>query len=252
MQPRRTYKNLASVRRGRERHDHSLKANQPKPMTPKEDARLNEMNLSSLLALVESGNLPVAISSVKANPDPVEASATFIELARQTYRQLKDVSSMVAIADAGTQFALSQGGPSVDVGKLRRNAKVLAFNTAANCWPGWGDEGVEIRTEHLEAGLKLATLFRDLTEELDLGHKERGTAHWLIGALHLAMGEFAESIAALQRAKDEYRAGGNSDQLLMAEGYAALALKAQPASRSAGALELDRILRQLGNQNSKE
>ena len=220
-------------------------------MTPKEDARLNEMNLSSLLALVESGNLPVAISSVKANPDPVEASAAFIELARQTYRQLKDVSSMVAIADAGTQFALSQGGTS-NASKLKKNAKVLAFNTAANCWPGWGDEGIEIRTEHLEAGLKLATLSRDLTEELDLGHKERGTAHWLIGALHLAMGEFAESIAALQRAKDEYRAGGNSDQLLMAEGYAALALKAQPASRSAGALELDRILRQLGNQNSKE
>ena len=213
------------------------------------------MDSASLLALVQSGNLAEAISLVKTNANPTEASAAFIDLSRQTYRQLKDVSSMIALGNAGTQFALSQAAASessADADKLKRNAKVLAFNTAANCWPGWGDADIEIKKEHLEAGLNLATLCRDMTLELDLGHKERGTAYWLIGALHLANGEYAKSLSALQHARDEYQAGGHSDQVLMVEGYAALALKAQPETMSSGARELDRILQLLGEQNSKE
>lgn len=221
----------------------------------KEDTSLNEMDLVSLLALVQTGKVADAIAVVKANPNPMEAAAAFIELSKQTYRDLKDVSSMVALGNAGTQFAVSKAASSenfADAEKLRKYAKVLAFNTAANCWPGWGDIGIDIKTEHLQAGLTLAELCRDLTVELKLGHKERGTAHWLIGALDLAMGHYAESLAELQRAKEEFRAGGNSDQVLLADGYAALALKAQPESRLAGAHELDRILLLLGNQNSKE
>lgn len=220
-----------------------------------EGTSLNEMDLVSLLALVQTGKVADAIAVVKANPNPMEASAAFIELSKQTYRDLKDVSSMVALGNAGTQFAVSKAASSensADAEKLRKYAKVLAFNTAANCWPGWGDIGIDIKTEHLQAGLKLAELCRDLTVELKLGHQERGTAHWLIGALDLAMGHYADSLAELQRAKEEFRAGGNSDQVLLADGYAALALKAQPESRLAGAHELDRILLLLGNQNSKE
>jgi tetratricopeptide (TPR) repeat protein len=215
----------------------------------------SEVDLVSLLALIQTGKVIEAISIVEANPNPMEASAAFIELSRQAYREVKDISSMVAIGNAGTQFALSKAASSensADAEKLKKSARILAFNSAANCWPGWGDAGIDIKKDHLQAGLKLAVLCRDLVVELNLGYKERGGAHWLIGALHLAMGQYAEALAGVRRAKEEFQAGGDSDYVLMAEGYAALVLKAQPESRLTGSQELARILLLLGNRDSKD
>jgi hypothetical protein len=104
--------------------------------------------LVSLLALVQTGKVAEAISIVEAIPNPMEASVAFIELSRQAYRELHDISSMVALGNAGTQFALSKAASSedsADADKLRRSAKILAFNTAANCWPGWGDISLDIK-----------------------------------------------------------------------------------------------------------
>jgi tetratricopeptide (TPR) repeat protein len=221
----------------------------------KEDISPSEVDFVLLLALVQSGKVIDAISIVEAIPNPMEASVAFIELARRTYRELQDISSMVALGNAGTRFALLEAGAaenSADAEKLRKYAKILAFNTAANCWPGWGDVGIDIKEDHLQAGMRLAVLCRDLVVELNLGHKERGTTHWLIGALDLAMGRYAEALAELQRAKGEFQAGGDLDLALMADGYMALALKAQPESRFAGGHELDRILLLLGNRGSKD
>jgi hypothetical protein len=220
-----------------------------------ENINPSEMDSASLLALVRTGKVVEAISIVEAIPNPMEASVAFVELSRQVYRQLKDLDSMIAVGNAGTPFALwkaASSGDSAEAEKLRRYAKVLAFNTAANCWPGWGDAGINIKPDHLKAGLKLAVLSRDLVLELNLGSKERGTSRWLIGALHLAMGQHAEALAELQAAKEEFEAGGDSDCVLMAEGYAALALKAQPEFRLAGGDELARILVLLGDRVSKE
>jgi len=214
-----------------------------------------EPDFVSLLALVGNGKVIEAISIVEAIPDPMEAAIAFMELARRTYRELKDVSSMVTLANAGTQFALLKAASSensADAEKLKKQARILAFNTAANCWPGWGDAGIVIQKDHLEAGLKLATLCRDLVVELNLGHKALGKAHWLIGALDLAMGRYADALAELHCAKEEFQADGDSDSALMAEGYMALALKAQPESRLAGEHELARILLSLGNRGSED
>lgn len=87
---------------------------------------------------------------------------------------------------------------------------------------------------------------------MNQGHQPLGTAHWLIGALILAMGQSADAFADFQRARDEFQAAGDSDCVLMADGYQALALKAQPESRSAGDLEFDRILLLLRNRGSDE
>jgi hypothetical protein len=221
----------------------------------KHDIGPSEVDFVSLLALVQAGKVAETISIVEAIPNPMEASVAFIELSRQAYREVKDISSMVALGNAGTQFALLKAASSEnseDAEKLRKYAKILAFNTAANCWPGWGDTGIDIKEDHLQAGLRLAVLCRDLAVELNLGHKQRATAHWLIGALDLAMGQHAEALVELQRAKGEYHAGGDSDCVLMAEGYTALVLKAQPESRLAGGHELARILLLLSNRGSKD
>jgi hypothetical protein len=148
------------------------------------DTGPSEVDFVSLLALVQAGKVVDAITIVEAIPNPMDASVAFIELARQVYRELQDVSSMIALANAGTQFALLKAAPtgnSSDAEELRKYAKTLAFNTAANCWPGWGDAGIDIKEDHLQAGLKLTLLCRDLVAELNLGHKQRGNSHWLIG-----------------------------------------------------------------------
>ncbi len=215
----------------------------------------SQADLISLLALVQAGKVVEAISVLKAIPSPIEASLAFNELSQHTYRDLHDVSSMVALANAGTQFALLKAASfenSADSEKLKKSAKVLAFNAAANCWPGWGDVGIDIKTDHLQEGLQLAILSRDLVAELNLGHKERGNAHWLIGALHLALGQYAIAVAEFQRSKAESQAGADSNCVLLADGYMALVLKAQPDSRLDGDDELARILVLLGNQGSKE
>ncbi len=212
----------------------------------------SEADLASLLALVQTGKVVEAISQLEANPNPIEAAVAFSELSRQTYRQLRNVSSMVALSNAGVQFALAKAANSADAEQFKKYAKILAFNTAANCWPGWDDDGVRITKDHLQAGLQLAALSRDLVVELNHGHQPLGTAHWLIGALTLAMGQCADAFAEFQRARDEFQAAGDSDCVLMAEGYQALALKAQPESRFAGGHEFDRILLLLRNRSSDE
>ena len=144
-----------------------------------EDTRPGEADFVALLSLVQTGKVAEAISIVEAIPNPMEASVAFLELSRQTYRELHDVSSMVALANAGTQFALLKAASAqepADAEKLRKYAKTLAFNTAANCWPGWGDAGIDIKDDHLQAGRKLAVLCRELVVELNLGHKASGTA----------------------------------------------------------------------------
>ena len=222
----------------------------------KKDISQSEVDFDFLLALVQAGKVAEAISIIEAIPNSIEVSAAFNELSKRTYCELKDVSSMVALANAGTQFALLRSATSDnsdDAEKLRTSAKILAFNTAANCWPGWGDAGIDINKDHLRAGLKLAVLSRDLVLELNLGHKQRGTAHWLIGALELAMGQCSEALAAFQHAKGEVpKLVAIRILVLMAEGYAALALKAQPESRLAGDHELARILLLLDNRGTKD
>ncbi len=219
-----------------------------------EDTDSSRVDFVSLLAFIQDGKVSEAISIVEAIPNPMDASVAFIELAKQAYRELQDVSSMVEIGNAGTQFALkaSSAGSSEDAEGLRKQARILAYNTAANCWPGWGDAGIDIKPDDVEAGLKLAVLCRDLAVELNLGHKQRGGAHWLIGALDLARGQYAEALAEFERAKEEFRAGADSDYVLMAAGYSALALKAQPESRLAGGHELERILLLLRVRGSKD
>ena len=78
----------------------------------KEDTSPSEADFVPLLAFVQTGKVVEAIAIVEAIPNPMEASVAFIELSKQTYRELQDISSMVALGHAGTQFALSKAASS--------------------------------------------------------------------------------------------------------------------------------------------
>jgi hypothetical protein len=125
---------------------------------------------------------------------------------------------------------------------------VLAYNAAANSWPGWGDEGIVIQRRHIDEGIELALCGLRLVKELNLGHVQLGTSQWLVGALHLAGGRTEEAIAALICARDAYGAAGRRAEELMALGYLALARKRVQPQLS----ELDEICRALQQDGSSQ
>jgi hypothetical protein len=211
--------------------------------------------LARALEALDLRGLSAAISIVESSENPLEAGILFAEFGRGLYRNRKDVASMIAVGDAGVAFCLQQAASATDAAtaeQLKKRAKVIAFNTAANSWPGWGDEGIHIEPGHLRSGLHLAGICRDLVHELRLGHKETGTAHWLVGAIKLAAGRPAEALSEFQRAEQEFEQTGHPAYRLMVRGYVALARKAQSRSAAAGARDLVEVLKQLRDEGSKD
>jgi len=185
----------------------------------------------------------------------VEAASGFVRLGKEYYKKQKDIGGVIAIGEAGVRFCIESANAAPDVEtatSLRTFAKTIAYNAAANCWPGWGDEGVEIVGAHLEAGLKLALLGRDIAGELNLGAKQMGTSHWLVGALELAAGHLQEAAIDFERSEKAYELSGSSVQQLMARGYSALACKKNPASSTRGANALTEVMKLLRDDGSQE
>jgi hypothetical protein len=196
-----------------------------------------------------------AVSIITCCGDPIEAGAAFAALGKVLYRDRKDVTAMIAVGEAGVTFCLQEAGSAVDAATaaaLRKRARGVAFNTAANCWPGWGDDGICIDRGHLQSGLALAGTCRDLVDELQLGQQALGKADWLIGALKLAAGRIDEALADFERARHALEAGGDAAGELMARGYVALARKADPISAAVGAHEFAAALQALRNEGSKD
>jgi hypothetical protein len=132
--------------------------------------------------------------------------------------------------------------------RLRMAAKTLAFNVAANCWPGWGDDGVVIEAADIEEGLQLAKLSLGLVQELALGQHQHGNAFWLVGALDLAAGRTEAAIASFDSARACFLSGGEQLEVLLGDGYRAIALCADGEEAD---VRLDQVVGQL-QQNGSE
>ncbi|MCP4383957.1 MAG: hypothetical protein GY798_21540 [Hyphomicrobiales bacterium] len=175
-------------------------------------------------------NLPVALSALEADSDPSAVAKRYIDFAQALYNERKDVTQMLAAARAGIRYCMDAAdrvGTTDATGAqaLKETAKVIAFNAAANSWPGWGDEGVRIDESHLSEAGELASICQGLVYDLDLGPDQTGNAHWLVGAIHMASGRYGEAIASFNRARDAFQTADNPASALMAAGYGALARK---------------------------
>jgi len=224
-------------------------------MTEKQADPTQDNLLNRACEAFEAGGVGAVITALKSINDPTQAGCAFDELSRNLYNARKDVTNMIAVAEAGIAFCLDHGkhAESAEAArKIKEVAKILAFNAGANCWPGWGDEGVEIAPSHIQSGLKLAALSRDLVRELHLGSNQDGVGTWLIGALKLAAGEPAAALADFQEAGRLAESRGDSAGVLSATGYCALARKADPATASVGMEELEAAVAELREVDSKE
>ena len=202
-----------------------------------------------------SDDIERSIQELIALGSPAEAAGGFVRLGKEYYKTQRDIGGVIAIGEAGVDFCIKSAAAASDAGtatSLRTFAKTIAYNAAANCWPGWGDQGVEIDDVHLEAGLKLAVLARDLVRQLKLGTKEIGTSHWLVGALELALGRLREAAIDFERAERAYELDGHATQQLLARGYSALTAKKNPVASARGASALAEVMKSLREEGSKE
>jgi hypothetical protein len=163
---------------------------------------------------------------------------------------------MLVAAHLGVAWCLGQASLSLDpevAATLKKRAHAMSFNAAANSWPGWGDEGVAIEDGEVEAARSLAGTCLVLAHDLDLGPKGLGTAHWLIGALALALGRDVPARAAFQEAQRSYTAlGDEAPQLLMAQAYDALAAKFSDENSDEIAAALEEALERLHALGSED
>jgi hypothetical protein len=186
--------------------------------------------------------------------DALAVSGQYVRTAQAVYREHKDIRRMLAVAEAGVRFCLdaAQRADPDDGLKLKRDAKLIAYNAGANCWPGWGDEGVIIEQDDIERGLKLATQSLQLVEALRLGNKPLGKAHWLIGALRLAQADTEAAVRAFSDATDAFAAEQLCVSQLMTEAYLALARKRLIDNSGDGKASFEDACRRLEQEGSQE
>jgi hypothetical protein len=209
--------------------------------------------------IAHSASLDGAYRFIEVGDDPLVIALAYNNLAQTFYRQDKDVKTMIDAGRRGVAFALDnaarvESDAAQTVAKLKNAAKAISFNVGANTWPGWGDEGIEIAAGEREAGMEMALLSCRLAQELDLGQKQIGTSHWLLGAHQIAANCPEAAIRELDMATDAFASAGEDACKMMARGYRAMAQKLRPETRVLAQAELDQILRDLaeeGGENAK-
>jgi len=208
-----------------------------------------------LVQMIRTNRLREFMSTIDAHEDPITIGTAFNSAVKRLYKEHKDVTRMLAAGNIGLAYCLSKAATEPDKNKaqeLKKLGRNVAFNTAVNCWPGWGDDGVVIEKANLDAGIELASKCLNLTQELALGARPLGTAHWLIGALELATHRFDAARGAFEQAERAYVSDETlGPQVLMARGYIALTGKVDPQSPE-NADTLNDALDRLRSEGSKD
>jgi hypothetical protein len=204
--------------------------------------------LLEALRLADSNELTAMRSVLEAGADAAEIAQRYADVAQALYRERKNVTQMLTVAKAGITYCLSAAAKDpAAAATLKTKAKAIAYNAAANSWPGWGDEGIIIKPSHIEEASGLAARSLELVEDLKLGHRQVGTSQWLVGALHLAAGRSDDAIAALSRARDAYERVSE----LLVLGYLALA-RSRQGTPEHHRNELEEVCQQLQKDGSPQ
>jgi hypothetical protein len=209
-----------------------------------------------LMQMIRCQRLSDATSTIDAYEDSITMGSAFNSIVKRLYREHKDVTNMLVAGDMGLAYCRKKAALESHRDKakeLKKLGQVIAFNTAVNCWPGWGDADIVIEEAQITTGIEIAKQCLDLAQELALQHRERGGAHWLIGALELAASRFSVARVAFEEAERVFLADdATSPYALMARGYIALAGKADPEFHVEGTDALNKALDRLRLEGSQD
>jgi len=186
---------------------------------------LDDAGCEEIWALAASVDTWAALDRLIADFEPPSVMKRFASFCRWASTK-GELARYAAFARAGIQYGLraaariERESPEA-ASELRGTAKALAYNLGANTWPGWGDP-IALNATDLAVGLDAAKLNLRLAQELKRGAGPLGNAEWLLGAQHLAAGEWDLAQAAFLRAEIAFQGVPQSEMRMMADGYAAL------------------------------
>lgn len=213
--------------------------------------------MAQALKIAQTSDVAAACDFLEQQGTPHQVAANYSQIVRNLYFQKKDVPRMVLFARAGLRFCLHRARvlQSTDPKSARifkGTAKTIAYNLAANTWPGWRDKGIKINPTDLAIGIDAAKTNLRLGRQLKRDDAVLGNAHWLVGAHELAAGSHAASRRSFTSAVERFRRAKKPAFVTMAQGYLALSdLAAKPNDTAAGE-RFDGAVAELNKLKSKD
>lgn len=185
---------------------------------------------------------------------PAEVCDIYDQAVRDLYWLDKGSKSLVVIGRSGIEFCLQSAHRASTTSasdSFKAQAKTIAYNVAANSWPGWGDDGVVIADEEIKAGLAAAELNLKLALELKKPDDKVAGAYWLLSALQLALGLYPQSLASIDQGIFYSQKTADPLPIAFNEGFKSLVLLAS-GEMAAGKALYARATTQLQNLKSED
>jgi hypothetical protein len=192
---------------------------------------------SSTLKIWEEQDSLAALAHLESTGQPAVVVERYGKLLQHLYNERKDLPRMILAARAGIDFAMrhAKAFDTIDpklAAQLRGQAKAMAYNLGANCWPGWKEPGITIGQAELIIGLDAARINLRLGRELRRPAEPLGHAHWLLGAQLLAAKQFEGAADEFTSSAQEFGEAKKPTEERMALSYEKLSLHvARPNDR---------------------
>jgi hypothetical protein len=163
----------------------------------------------------------------------------YTALSRHAYWQTKDLDATVQISRAGITLAqnLAEKFPA-DAETVMSQEKAIHYDLASFTWPGWDEKGIEITEQQRKLGLTSARINLDLAISLHKPSLPLSRAYWMLGAHHIAAGEFTSAKARFALGAQTAREAGSRPDELLSLGFAHLAALLEDPANSAAEEQL--------------
>lgn len=212
----------------------------------------NHLAKERALVLLAREDTQSAIDLITGGYPAADAMKIFILVSRDLYWQRKNLSAALVMGRAGLQYGLNEARHLKPQNQalayeLSSQAKVLAYDLSSFCWPGWQEPGINIPAVYLVDGQDLAHINLRLAQQLHKGDLPMSRAWWLLGAHHLAVGQYERARRAFVEGIKYATAAQLRETELQLRGYLYLADMLKDPDNERLQLEFNFILRELQN-----
>ena len=188
-------------------------------------------NLAIEIKIRLEKNPETAFSWIEAQGSPTEVCDIYDKVVRDLYWLDKGAKNLVVVGNRGITFCLEQANQYVKTrpeleNLFKSQAKTIAYNVAANSWPGWGDDGVSITTNETQIGLEAAKLNLSLAFELKKSDDKIAAAYWLLSAMQLALAKYMDGLNSIDLSNEYAVKAGDETVLAYNESFKGLILLA--------------------------
>jgi hypothetical protein len=183
--------------------------------------------LATVKERLAKGDSYAAVEYIQRQGAPRRVAEIYSGLTRHFLRKEKDLAAFVRLSQAGIHYELTMAQQATDpkeIDALRSAAKTLAYDLAAETWPGWGEGALPSTKEQQAIGRDAAKLNLRLARALKKGAMRESLAHWMLGAHELAAGEHGRATASFIKSMKKAEEAKEPGIALSARGFVAVTL----------------------------